>query len=89
MPEKQQGKCHTLEKPLLKSQKWEKACERVERGRRAEERQQSPVALVTGVTKPWCSHQAGLTTAVTVVLFLVQQEPSEAEGSSGVTFWGW
>lgn len=30
MPEKQQGKCHTLEKNhCLKSWEWEKACERV------------------------------------------------------------
>lgn len=43
------------------------------------ERQKSPVASVTGVTKPRYSHQAKLTTAV--LLFPVQQEPSETEWS--------
>lgn len=40
------------------------------RGRRGGERQKSPVASVTGVTKLRCSHQAGLTAAV--LLFLAQ-----------------
>lgn len=43
------------------------------------ERQKSPVASVTGVIKPRCSCQAELTTAV--LLFLLHQEPSEAEWS--------
>lgn len=64
MPEKQQGKCHTQKTTALNHGDGRKHI------RGDGERQKSPVASVTGVTKLRCSHQAGLTAAV--LLFLAQ-----------------